>query len=94
MITIEAGRLLTIEATAGETYVVDYDSPRYVDIYNQTSGEIYIDMSGEFKEENTVKHYLIVTAGGFYNELKIGTGKLHIKTISDGKISIVHRGAR
>lgn len=94
MINIDADRLLTIEASAGEVYAISYSSPRYADIHNQTSGDLNIDINGEFKEDGAVKHYIIIPSGGVYNGFKLGTDKLYIRTESNGNVSVVHRGAR
>lgn len=88
MKTIEGTHLKTINATTGETYIIEYNSAWRVDISNNTDGSILISANGIFSENGPAANYLELPEGYNYNNLAV-LDALYIKSNGTGKIMIV-----
>lgn len=80
--------IMTLVVSTGITHI-KYGIFVAVDIYNATENDIYISINADGFDNGA---YLIIPAGGSYNNLRIGntTGTdLYIKSESEGNISIV-----
>lgn len=89
MIIINGSTALTINAVS-DTYKIEYETRKSVDIYNGTNTEIYVNSIGDFSSGE----YFVIPPGGGYNDYRFGAvdgASLYVKSQSEGKISIVCR---
>lgn len=85
---------LTIEAAAGETYKISYESSVAVDIYNDTGDSIIVNSTGKFSAVDGIGNYLKIPDGGSYNGLRSVTAignVIYIKSAAAGDICIVEK---
>lgn len=94
MTEITGAPALTITATAGETYKVNYESSTAVDIYNDTQGCILVNETGSFTPSSGVGEYLKIPDGGSYNGYRSVTAigcVVYIKAAAAGDICVVEK---
>ena len=88
MTTIKGSRFLTVRAEAGEVYEIKYSTPPRLSVMNNTSGEVKISSSDEFKEAEASGEYLTVPAGAAANDIALPFDAAYIKPESSGNIVI------
>lgn len=95
MQTITGANEITIAATAGETYKIEYETATAVDIFNDTAGDVYVNSTGTFETNNGVSNYLLLSEGVSYNgyrpPISLGTS-VFIKTAAAGNICVTVKG--
>ena len=79
-------KYLTIQVEASGEYVIEYNIEQYVDILNNTSGNIKIST-----DEITSDSYALIPAGGAYNSLHLTGGKLYVAADAAGDVSAIAR---
>ncbi|MGM9937053.1 MAG: hypothetical protein ACI38A_06885 [Candidatus Ornithomonoglobus sp.] len=94
MTTIKGQRFLTVHATAGEVYEIEYTVPPKVSIANNTDGNIFISTDPEFADDDTgtAGSFLELQAGGAANNISMSFYKVYIKAENSGSIVIVRCG--
>lgn len=93
MKTIKGQSFLTITASAGETYMIDYTVPPKLSIANNTTGNIIIGTDSEFTDSTgAVRECIDVPSGVGVNNIRMPFNKVYIKTEDSGSIVIVRCG--
>ena len=95
MIEVTGANALTIEAAAGETYCITYETNCAVDISNQTDGQIYISDNNDFTVENGIGKFIKLAGGTNYNGYRPYIGdpfNVYIYTEKAGNVSVIVKG--
>ena len=85
---ITGKRVMTITATAGTDYKIAWPQALYISVYNNTSGDIQIDDSGQYKTSGSVAEYITVPAGAYINDVSVVANTIHIKALAAGSIVV------
>lgn len=89
MTNITGNRLITITASAGEIYDIDYITAYAVDVANNTDSDILISDNNDFVQSSGAGNYATIVSGGAYNGMALVNSKLYIKSNGSGNIAIV-----
>lgn len=90
MNTITGSSLLTINAEAGETYCIEYETGYNVNILNQSSDIISVSTQPSYAEDETSSECLVLTEDAFYYDLCSRLSKrLYITASGNGYVSVV-----
>lgn len=93
MTTIKGQSFLTITASAGETYMIDYTVPPKLSIANNTESTILIRVDSEFTDRaGEVRECIEVPSGAGVNNIRMQFNKVYIKAEGSGSIVIVRCG--
>lgn len=92
MTTIKGSRFLTVRAEAGEVYEIKYSTPPRLCVMNNTSGEVKISSSAEFREAEASGEYLTVPAGTAANDIALPFDAAYIMADEGGNIVIERCG--
>lgn len=85
---INGQKLLTIAATAGETYLIDYTNDVNVNIINQTDDSIRISLSDDYLQDDDHSCCITLHPNMFINYFKLRSSKLYIESSGDGDIAV------
>ena len=85
---IRGQKLLTIAATSGENYVIDYTNDVNVNIINQTDDNIRISASGDYAQDEDHSCCITLHPNMFINLLSLNSTKLCIESDGDGDIAV------
>ena len=90
MHTITGSNLITINAEAGESYCIEYESGYGVNILNQTDNVISVSPKADFAEDSISSECLKLTEDAFYYGFHSKLSKsLYIIPAGGGLISVV-----
>lgn len=91
MTTIKGTEFLTVHATAGEIYELDYGTPPKLSIVNNTDADILISYTPEFSDDtdSNISRHMKIPAGTAGNNIRCSFGKVYIKSEGSGDIGIV-----
>ena len=92
MTTIKGSRFLTVRAAAGETYEIKYGTLSRLSVMNNTTGEVKISSSEEFKDDSTSGQYLTIPANAAANDIAMPFDAAYIKAEASGNIVIERCG--
>ena len=92
MTTIKGSRFLTVRAAAGEVYEIKYSSPPRLCVMNNTSGDVKISSSEEFRDAEVSGEYLVVPGGAAANDIAMPFDSAYIKADASGNIVIERCG--
>lgn len=85
---IAGKRVMTITATAGTVYKIEWPQAFYISVYNNTSGDIQIDDNGQFKTSGNVAEYVSIPAGAYINDMSVVQSAVNIKALAAGSIVV------
>ncbi len=90
MHTITGSNLITINAEAGESYRIEYESGYRVNILNQTDGVIAVSPKANFAEDSIFSDRLMLTDDAFYYgfDSKL-SNSLYITSTGNGLVSVI-----
>ena len=89
MTQIKGQRFFTINAIAGETYCISFESGYTVNITNQTDGIITISDCAYYQNNNTVSSCIKLAAQSFINGFNHHSNTLYITAEESGYIVVV-----
>lgn len=82
---ITGKKYLTFQVVDG-AYMIEYSDEQYVDILNNTNGDIKV--SGEDIGDN---NYIVMPPKSAYNDMRLHSGELYIIAAETGHISLAAR---
>ena len=90
MNTITGTNLITINALAGETYCIQYESDYSVNILNQTDGIISASPKASYDENEFSSECMKLTEDAFYYDFRSKQDKnLYITSEGNGYVSVI-----
>ena len=89
MNTITGKRFLTINASAGELYELQYESEHSYSVFNNTDDVITLSESSGYREDEVSADCISIAPDGYINNLSVITSKLYIRAAGSGKIAVV-----
>ena len=92
MTTIKGSRFLTVRAESGEVYEIKYSTPPRLNVLNNTSGEVKISSSEEFKESGSAGEYLAIPQNAAANNIAMPFDAVYVKAEASGNIVIERCG--